>query len=197
MRSFATAPFFGLREHGFHRSHGTADQFRTSDSPYSAVRPFPPCSARWRDHAILHPCVVCRIVDVPSIVDCRVRYCSLPIERSNSGCRTGNARRNIVSTVNMGCPLNLKQIAMGARNAEFNPKVRYSLTVATDLSLRKQSTNLPSSPVWRYVLEYLAAICRGDHAHPGTQDNGADIRLGQNGTPLMRQHLWATIIYYG
>ena len=131
----------------------------------------------------------------PSIVDCRVRYCSLPMERFDSGCRTGNARRNIVSTVNMGCPLNLKQIAMGARNAEFNPKVRYSLTVATDLSLRKQSTNLPSSPVWRYVLEYLAAICRGDHAHPGTQDNGADIRLGQNGTPLMTAaHLWATII---
>jgi len=87
---------------------------------------------------------------------------------TNSGHQIVPTLQNIVSTVNMGCPLNLKQIAMGARNAEFNPKVRYSLTVATDLSLRKQSTNLPSSPVWRYVLEYLAAICRGDHAHPGT-----------------------------
>lgn len=33
------------------------------------------------------------------------------------------ARRNIVSTVNLGCPLDLKFIALQARNAEYNPKV--------------------------------------------------------------------------
>lgn len=30
--------------------------------------------------------------------------------------------RNIVSTVNLGCPLDLKRIALQARNAEYNPK---------------------------------------------------------------------------
>jgi len=32
--------------------------------------------------------------------------------------------RNIVSTVNLSCKLDLKQIALNARNAEYNPKVR-------------------------------------------------------------------------
>lgn len=31
--------------------------------------------------------------------------------------------RNIVSTVNMDCRLDLKKIALQARNAEYNPKV--------------------------------------------------------------------------
>ena len=31
--------------------------------------------------------------------------------------------RNIVSTVNLGCKLDLKGIALRARNAEYNPKV--------------------------------------------------------------------------
>lgn len=34
--------------------------------------------------------------------------------------------RNIVSTVNLGCKLDLKTIALRARNAEYNPKVRFS-----------------------------------------------------------------------
>ena len=33
------------------------------------------------------------------------------------------ASRNIVSTVNLDCKLDLKQIALQARNAEYNPKV--------------------------------------------------------------------------
>lgn len=32
--------------------------------------------------------------------------------------------RNIVSTVNLDCKLDLKQIALQARNAEYNPKVQ-------------------------------------------------------------------------
>ena len=32
--------------------------------------------------------------------------------------------RNIVSTVNLDCKLDLKSIALQARNAEYNPKVR-------------------------------------------------------------------------
>lgn len=32
--------------------------------------------------------------------------------------------RNIVATVNLDCRLDLKTIALHARNAEYNPKVR-------------------------------------------------------------------------
>lgn len=35
--------------------------------------------------------------------------------------------RNIVSTVNLDCKLDLKAIALQARNAEYNPKVFYVL----------------------------------------------------------------------
>jgi transcription initiation factor TFIID TATA-box-binding protein len=31
--------------------------------------------------------------------------------------------QNVVSTVNLGCKLDLKEIALHARNAEYNPKV--------------------------------------------------------------------------
>lgn len=34
--------------------------------------------------------------------------------------------RNIVATVNLDCRLDLKTIALHARNAEYNPKVRSS-----------------------------------------------------------------------
>lgn len=36
--------------------------------------------------------------------------------------------RNIVATVNLDCRLDLKTIALHARNAEYNPKVRLSLS---------------------------------------------------------------------
>ena len=32
--------------------------------------------------------------------------------------------QNVVSTVNLGCKLELKEIALHAHNAEYNPKVR-------------------------------------------------------------------------
>ena len=35
--------------------------------------------------------------------------------------------RNIVSTVDLGCKLDLKKIALHARNAEYNPKVRHEV----------------------------------------------------------------------
>lgn len=34
--------------------------------------------------------------------------------------------QNVVATVNLGCRLDLKEIALHARNAEYNPKVRSS-----------------------------------------------------------------------
>lgn len=36
----------------------------------------------------------------------------------------GLEKRNIVSTVNLDCKLDLKAIALQARNAEYNPKVQ-------------------------------------------------------------------------
>ena len=39
------------------------------------------------------------------------------------------ASRNIVSTVNLDCRLDLKQIALQARNAEYNPKVCLCLII--------------------------------------------------------------------
>lgn len=37
---------------------------------------------------------------------------------------TDSSNRNVVSTCSMGCKLDLKTIALHARNAEYNPKVR-------------------------------------------------------------------------
>jgi len=38
-------------------------------------------------------------------------------------------KRNIVATVNLDCRLDLKTIALHARNAEYNPKVLLCLTM--------------------------------------------------------------------
>uniref|UniRef100_A0A287D9X2 TATA-box binding protein n=1 Tax=Ictidomys tridecemlineatus TaxID=43179 RepID=A0A287D9X2_ICTTR len=49
---------------------------------------------------------------------------------------------NIVSTVNLGCKLDLKTIALRARNAEYNPKVRLAsiqITCFPPLSSEEQS----------------------------------------------------------
>lgn len=41
--------------------------------------------------------------------------------------------RNIVSTVNLACKLDLKNIALHARNAEYNPKVSLGLKALPSL----------------------------------------------------------------
>ena len=51
----------------------------------------------------------------PSIQWARIRVLSFRTEFSSH-------LRNIVSTVNLACKLDLKQIALTARNAEYNPK---------------------------------------------------------------------------
>ncbi len=48
--------------------------------------------------------------------------------------------RNIVATVNLGCRLDLKTIALHARNAEYNPKVRRILPVPHRCHVRSLST---------------------------------------------------------
>lgn len=49
--------------------------------------------------------------------------------------------RNIVATVNLDCRLDLKTIALHARNAEYNPKVLADSRLAISASL---FANLPS-----------------------------------------------------
>ena len=44
------------------------------------------------------------------------------------------ASRNIVATVNLDCRLDLKTIALHARNAEYNPKVNIHTFLGADLS---------------------------------------------------------------
>ena len=73
--------------------------------------------------------------------------------------------RNIVATVNLDCRLDLKTIALHARNAEYNPKV------ATDSRL--------AIPV--VILLTLSAFCGCDHAHSRAQDHSVDLCLGEDG----------------
>jgi transcription initiation factor TFIID TATA-box-binding protein len=50
----------------------------------------------------------------------------------------GSTKRNIVATVNLDCRLDLKTIALHARNAEYNPKVYSSLPHLPGDSIRVQ-----------------------------------------------------------
>lgn len=52
--------------------------------------------------------------------------------------------RNIVSTVNLGCKLDLKKIALHARNAEYNPKV--GTATHSHLNLSLPSLSPPALP---------------------------------------------------
>ena len=55
-------------------------------------------------------------------------------------------KRNIVATVNLDCRLDLKTIALHARNAEYNPKVLADSRIATILSsLANLASVLPLS----------------------------------------------------
>ena len=61
--------------------------------------------------------------------------------------------QNIVSTVNLGCALDLKKIALKARNAEYNPKVSYCpyFTSVTPLNvhLKDEGAKSPGTFVCR------------------------------------------------
>lgn len=95
--------------------------------------------------------------------------------------------RNIVSTVNLGCPLDLKFIALHARNAEYNPKVP-SLGV-----LGYQGDCVNSTAQANKMLRWLscssscedvcfpAAVCSSHHEDTWAQNDGADLQLRQDG----------------
>lgn len=51
--------------------------------------------------------------------------------------------QNVVATVDLGCKLDLKEIALQARNAEYNPKVRHwSQAAAAPSSMRQPAAAL-------------------------------------------------------
>lgn len=80
--------------------------------------------------------------------------------------------QNIVSTVNMDCKLDLKEIALRARNAEYNPKVRpwslLPLLLASSAALiwrqedPEESRSHLSPPL---CLALRAAFCCCHHPH--------------------------------
>ena len=82
--------------------------------------------------------------------------------------------QNVVATVNLDTRLDLKAIALHARNAEYNPKVREGgVGGAMALRGRAGAPTPPSSPP--------PALRRRDHAHPRPQDDRPHLRVGQDG----------------
>ena len=75
--------------------------------------------------------------------------------------------QNIVATVNLDCRLDLKTIALHARNAEYNPKVSFSTRYCRVLALPLYA---PSS-----------AFRSRYHAYPRTEDDCTHLRIGQDG----------------
>lgn len=73
--------------------------------------------------------------------------------------------RNIVATVNLDCRLDLKTIALHARNAEYNPKVL---------------TNIAQAIL--HLAKLLLAFRCSDHAYPRTKDNRSHLRVWQDGS---------------
>lgn len=78
-----------------------------------------------------------------------------------------------MGTVDLKTPLELKTIALHARNAEYNPKVSSSRL--------QESARLCSKPglgtVWLTVSTHSPAVLGGDHAIARPEDDCADLRL--------------------
>ena len=52
--------------------------------------------------------------------------------------------QNMVATVNLGCKLELKQIALHARNSEYNPKASCSLELPFASEYRQRTSPKPN-----------------------------------------------------
>ena len=72
--------------------------------------------------------------------------------------------RNIVSTVTLGCKLDLKDIALRARNAEYNPKVIFTV-------LECGSNNCCT----------YSAFCCCDHENQRSKNNCPRVQLWEDG----------------
>lgn len=97
--------------------------------------------------------------------------------------------QNVVATVNLGTKLDLKEIAMHARNAEYNPKVGLVTSswlakagTAAEAALSWQTLSPSPSHLPRRAAPFPpAALCRRHHAHSRAENNGAHLRLWQDG----------------
>lgn len=95
--------------------------------------------------------------------------------------------RNIVATVNLGCQLNLKTIAMHARNAEYNPK-RFAAVIMRIrflfflLDMRTATMN------W-CVIPYFYRFRR----FQGSKNNCSDFRVRKNGLHWGKE--WGMVIF--
>ena len=89
--------------------------------------------------------------------------------------------QNIVATVNLDCRLDLKTIALHARNAEYNPKV--SLLLFSPFGVPFRGPFLSSKEYENYSTLPLgpSEICGRHHANQRAQDNCPHLCLGQNG----------------
>lgn len=84
--------------------------------------------------------------------------------------------QNMVATVNLSCKLDLKQIALHARNSEYNPKAR----LGRSPSQRRDQTVLSVtelSPSYAVA----AALCGRHHEDTRAEDDRSGLRLRQNG----------------
>lgn len=63
--------------------------------------------------------------------------------------------QNMVATVNLGCKLDLKQIALHARNSEYNPKVKHYLFFCVLQSLCIRFEEIPYLRMYNVISEWL------------------------------------------
>ena len=89
--------------------------------------------------------------------------------------------QNVVCTVTLGCPLDLKRITLHARNAEYNPK-RYART-------RRDWLAGPWVRTMPLIAGYPPQIRRRNYADTRTENDGAHIRIWEG---AITQHLRTT-----
>ena len=81
------------------------------------------------------------------------------------------------STVNMGVKLDLKKIALHARNAEYNPK-RFAAVI---MRIRWADHNLPPRDYQSLFFYWKKTRKINDVGNQGATDNGPDIQLWKDG----------------
>lgn len=94
--------------------------------------------------------------------------------------------QNVVSTVNLGCKLDLKEIALHARNAEYNPKVqgcREGRALHAGMLVLTDTPCAIAPPPFTCSLPALCstALCCCHHAHSGAQDHGPHLCIRKDG----------------
>lgn len=98
--------------------------------------------------------------------------------------------RNIVSTVNLGCPLDLKFIALQARNAEYNPKVLKPAD-APSVSVFSFKTDCCSSSSC-----CVSAFCSSYHEDPWASNHSADLQLREDGLHRSQEVSPSDLVFY-